>query len=96
MYTNVHGLINNFNQIEAIADIEKPHVDESEIVITEYFQMALLSNSTRTGGIIIYYNNNWEVKMIFEKVSDFKQWIGAYDVKHNNYSTIIVEFYRSP
>ena len=25
MYTNIQGLINNFNRIEAIADVEKPH-----------------------------------------------------------------------
>ena len=45
MYTNVQVLINNFSQIEAIADMEKPHfiilseihlvdnVNESEIVM---------------------------------------------------------------
>ena len=58
MYTNDQGLINNFKQIDAIANIDKPHfiiiskthltenVNELEIVIPEYFQMALLSNST--------------------------------------------------
>ena len=34
--------------------------------------------------------------MIFEKVGDFKHWIGVYSVKYNNYWMIIVEVYRSP
>ena len=66
----IQGLINNFNQVEAIADMEKPHfiilsethltanVNELEIVLSEYSQMALLYNSTRTEGIIIYYNKS--------------------------------------
>ena len=44
----------------------------------------------------MYYNKCGEAKMIFEKISDIKHWIGAYRLKYNNYSTIIVGVYRSP
>lgn len=61
MYTNIQGSINNFNKFNFIMLSETrlmDNVDESEIVIPEYFQGAWLSNSTRTGRIYIYYNKN--------------------------------------
>lgn len=84
LYTNVQGLTNNFNQVEIIAETEKPkfiilsethmteQVHENEISLNGYNQLTSVSISTRTGGVIIYYKLEWKVTKLFEKVKNSK------------------------
>lgn len=101
-------MINNFNQVEVIADTDKPdfiilsethvtdRVDESELQLEGYNAYVTLSNSSRTGGIIVYFNKNWKVNIICEKIRNYKYWISAYNIRIRNTSMIIVAVYRSP
>lgn len=101
-------MINNFNQLEIIANSDNPdfiilaethlteNVEESEISLQNYNHYATLSNSTRTGGVIIYFKSQWSITKIFEKISDSKFWISAYMAKYNQSCFIILALYRSP
>ena len=69
LYTNVQGLINNYNQIEIIAATEKPKflilsetsltkdIDDKEISLQGYDNIGSVSTSSRTDGIIVYCNS---------------------------------------
>lgn len=108
IYTNIQGLINNFNQLEILAETEKPEfiilsethqteeIDESEIEIDHYDHYSTLSNSSRTGGIIAYFKKHWKVNKIKDNIKDTKHWISAYKVLYETTSLIIIIVYRSP
>ena len=100
--------MNNFDQLEVIVENDKPHficlsethvtdkINENEIRLEKYYHYSTNSNSTRTGGIILYTNENWQINKIIEKVWDYKYWISAHQIKYKNISLIIAVIYRSP
>lgn len=108
VYTNIQGLINNFNQLEIIAYTKTPdfivltethlttEIEEQEIRLQDYDNYITYSNSTRTGGIIIYFKKAWKVTKIYEKMVESKFWISAYTAKLNKTQFIIMGVYRSP
>lgn len=55
-----------------------------------------MSNSSRTGGVIIYFKKHWNVNKIKDNIKDSKYWISAYMAKYEKTSIIIVIIYRSP
>lgn len=69
---------------------------ESEIQLDEYNHFSTLSNSNRTGGLIVYFNKLWQVNLLCEIVCDSKYWITAYNVKYQEKVMIIAAVYRSP
>lgn len=108
VYTNIQGLINNFNQLEIIVYTKTPdfivltethlttEIEEQEIRLQDYDNYITYSNSTRTGGIIIYLKKAWKVTKIYEKMVESKFWISAYTAKLNKTQFIIMGVYRSP
>lgn len=108
IYTNAQGLINNFSQVEIIAALKKPdyiilsethltkNIGEQEYQLAEYDHYATLSNSTRTGGVIVYFRKSWKVNKFCEKVADSKYWMCAYLAKNKNTCLVIMAVYRSP
>lgn len=108
IYTNIQGLTNNFSQLEIIAYEEKPDfiilsethltedIDEHEIQIQQYSQYVTYSNSKRTGGVMIYFKEKWNVNKIKEKVVDSKYWISVHIAKCNKIRFLVMAVYRSP
>lgn len=102
------GLVNNYSQLEVIADEQKPDfivltethltddIEEQEIQLRNYDQYVTRSNSNRTGGVIIYWKKQWNVIKIGEKSSDYNYWISAYKATMKNNQFVIVAVYRSP
>ena len=67
MYTNIQGIINNFNQLEIIASNETHQTDEIddseiEIEIENYDHNHSLLNSC--SGVIIYLKKHWSMKKL--------------------------------
>ena len=59
MYTNLRGLINHFNQIEAIADMKKPHfIILSETHLTDNVDESESVARIVPNGNIIEFNEN--------------------------------------
>lgn len=71
-------------------------VNDEETQLEGYKQYTTLSNSTRTGGVTIYFSKRWNVRKVAEKVIESKIWITAYMVKRNNNEFIVTAIYRSP
>lgn len=94
IYTNIQGLLNNFNQLEIMSEEEKPDfiilsethlteaVNESEIELKHYQQYSTLSNSNKTGGVTIYFKKIWNITKIKEYVKETKYWISVHKVKY--------------
>lgn len=72
------------------------NIEESEIKIQGYDQISSLSESSKTGGVIIYYKESWKVDIIVEKIDNLKYWILACRAKCKNNNIIITAVYRSP
>ena len=82
IYTNIQEILNNYNQLEILSQIKKlkfiilsetyltKAINEEETQLIANNQFIMLSNSTRTGGIITYFKKSWNVKEISEKIID--------------------------
>lgn len=71
-------------------------IEENEIRIKNYDQYTTLSNSSRTGGVIIYIKSIWKIDKICDRISDSNYWMSAYVAKHEQVRFIIMAVYRSP
>lgn len=72
------------------------NIEVNEIMLKGYNNIKCNSNSTRTGGVIIYIKNCWEIIKIMEKTVDSKIWLLACKCKYNDIDIVIVAIYRSP
>lgn len=72
------------------------NVNEQEINLENYNNILALSNSSRTGGVIIYFKKSWSIKKISEKICDFKYWIVVCEAKYKTEKVVITAVYRSP
>ena len=108
IYTNAQGLLNNLNKIEIIMELRNPEfiilsethltndVEENEYQLLNYKHYVTLSNSSRTGGVLLYIKREWKVEKLHEKVANSKYWMSAYKVENKSTILIIMAVYRSP
>lgn len=81
MYTNIQGILNNYNQFAILAEIRKPdfiilsqthltkEINEEETQLIGYNQFITVSNSTRTGRVITYTQTSFYEINSFHKKS---------------------------
>ena len=68
----------------------------NEIELKGYNSVMCNSNSTRTGGVIVYIRNNWKFKKIMEKSIESKIWMVACECRCENVVLVLINIYRSP
>lgn len=71
-------------------------IQENEISLVNYNQIISYSNSARTGGVIIYYKQEWTVKRLYEKVVKSNYWILVCEAQCENNIILMCAVYRSP
>lgn len=71
-------------------------INETEIHLNGYNHYNCLSNSARTGGVVVYFKLKWKVRKVAERIVDTKIWITAYLAQNQCNKYIVVAIYRSP
>ena len=106
-YTNVQGLVNNYNQIKIIATTENPDflilsethltkdIDEQKIALQSYDNIESLSTSSRTAGIVLYFKKNRNMAKFKGRTENLKCWMLLCKAVHNNNHILIGAIYRS-
>ena len=71
-------------------------VNDEAIEIEDYDHYYLLSGSSRTGELILYFRKHWQISKTRKPIREHEFWIGAFMAKFRNISTVITAVYRSP
>lgn len=107
IYLNIRGVINNFNELEMIINMDKPdfvclsetHLveeDDDNIVMIDNYKIVRSDSSSRhTGGVMIFIRNNWKYEIIKKVTLSYELWYLVIKLKSGNIKLHLAVLYRA-